>query len=374
MAAGDFTASHLPDILVAKDQVFTGERHKRGIIKDVSTANAILGRQMVNWEPFYEGAGLNSGRSCIGAKAVWLKACDDTVSDCGQLSDCNLTGPELESDSQLYQPNLCFEKSGSVLDNQCKDLFDKATKIGVQMANIMASLEQELQSRLITFAFANVQDNRYAGTYGVRKTVAVDSESTTIFPESQWTSDIIAELIATAENNDFYNYYLLSGKNLWTQAFISQYREGCCNTDKLVTGDGPVDIFFDLKNIDLANGGVKSTLMIDAGAFGYFNVTDYANESPQPFSQGSDLSVWRVPSSRLSYMNGDKLEPVYFDFEIQEVCTVDNSRNKKYVKTVVLGRHQGGIALAPPTCNEDDTGILLFEVEHEDSGEGEGEA
>lgn len=362
MAAGDFTASHLPDILVAKDRVFTGDRHRQGIIKDVSALNTILGRQLVDWNPFYERAGLNTGRSCIGAKAIWLKDCDDSVADCGTLSDCNLTGPELESDSQIYAPNLCFEKSGSVLDNQCKDAFDKATKIGLKMANIMAALEQELQARAIAFLYANAQQNRYTGTYGTIETVGVEGANTTTFTAEEWKSDIIAELIATAENNDFYNYYLLSGKNLWSQAFISQYREGCCNTDKLVTGDGPIDIFFDLKNIDIANGGTQTSIMVDAGALGYFNVTDYENESPVPFTQGSDLSVWRVPSSRLSYMNGERLEPVYFDFEIQETCKIDSVRNKKYVETVVLGRHQGGLALAPPTCNESDTGILTFEL------------
>lgn len=373
MAAGEFIKSFLPDVLVARDRVFTGDRHKQGIIKDVSTAQAILSRQLVDWRPLYDQAGLNNGRSCIGAKAIWLKACNDEVSDCGTLSNCDLTGPEIESDNQIYSPNLCFEKSGKVLDNQCKDAFDKATKLGVQMANIMASLEQELQARQIAFLIANAQDNRYSGTYGIRKTTAVDGESTTLFPSAQWTSEIIAELIATAENNDLYNYYLLSGKNLWTQAFISQYRENCCNTDKLVTGAGPIDIFFDLKNIDQANGGALTSILVDAGALGYFNVTDYTNESPMPFVQGSDLNVWRVPSQRLSYNLGGTLEPVYFDFEIQEKCAVNASTNKKYVSTVILGRHQGGITLAPPTCNADDTGILTFEVEGSGAGESEAE-
>lgn len=366
MAEGVFTASHLPDVMVGLDSVFNGDRHKQGIIKDVSTLNAILGRQMVNWTPFYEQAGLNVGRSCIGTKIAWLKDCNDTVVDCTTLSDCNITGPQIESDSQLYQPNICFEKTGSVLDKECKDMFTKAQKIGMKMANIMAALDQELQARAITFLLANVQENRYTGTTG---TIVSDdgetgeiNEATTTWPAEEWTTELIAEFVATAEANDFYNYYLLTGKNFWKESFVAKYKENCCNTDALVTENGPIDIFFDLKNIDQANGGTRTTLLVDAGAYGYFNVTDYANESPMPFVQGGNLNVWRVPSQRLRYNNGGVLTPVYYDFEIQESCMIDDTRNKKYVGTAIKGVHQGGLVLAPPTCNANDTGILSFEV------------
>ena len=55
MAAGSFSASALADIMIATEQVFTGERHRQGIRKDVSAAQAILARQKVNWVPVYEG-------------------------------------------------------------------------------------------------------------------------------------------------------------------------------------------------------------------------------------------------------------------------------------------------------------------------------
>lgn len=378
MAAGDFAKSLLPDILVGAEQVWKGDRHRRGILKDVSTANEILGRQMVDWDILFDRAGLNKGNSCIGAKAAWLKACDDTVDECDDntLTDCNLSGPETESDNAIYAPNMCFEKSGKVLDNQCKDMFDKGRKIGVQMANIIASLEQEIQAVLIAHLLANGQENRYSGTYGTILTVAEDGEAVTTFPAAQWTPDIIAEMVATAENNDFYNPYIISGKNLWSNAFISEYKQNCCNTDGLVNGDGPIPIFFDLKNVDQSAGGTQTSILVDAGALGYFNVTDYENESPEPFVAGGDLLVWRVPSRRLSYMNGDDLVPIYFDIEIQEVCTINETTNKKYVSTVIKGTHQGGLHAAPATCNADDTGILIFEKEAEvveEGGEGEGE-
>lgn len=365
MAAGDFTASHLPDILVARDQVFKGERHSRGILKDVSIAQAFLERQKVDWKVFYDQAGLNNKRKCIGAKVAWLKSCNDEVTDCSEdpITSCDITGPEMESDNQMYSPNICYSKSMAVADNQCKDMFDKATKIGVAMATIMASLEQEFQKRIIAFLLGNGQQNRYTNPIWT-----VDGDTTKVPPE-YWNEELLADIVAAGELNDIYDQYLVTGSNFWKANFLSRYKENCCRTDSLVTERGPIDMYFDLRNVDQANGGIPTTFLVDSGAYGYFNVTEYQNESPIPFSQGSDLSIMRIPSQRLRYNNGNTLEPVYFDFQIQEKCTVSNG--DMFVNTVIKGYHNGGLALAPVTCNENDTGILIFENVGDSNNESE---
>lgn len=361
MAAGDFTASYLPNMMAEIDQVFLGDRHTNA--KPVDTAQVILGRQLVDWNPFYGPKGLNNGRSCIGANVVWLKNCAPEVKDCAEdLQSCVLTGPEMESDNKLYEPNQCFDFSASVKDNKCKDLFDKATKVGKAIADGIAALDAEIQKRLIAFIVANPQDNAFTGTYGV-----IDGSGTpTTFTRAEWSDGrIIAELAATAEINGLHNYYGISGRNMWAEAFMARaVPAGAFNAtdNQYLFSAGIFDIVFDLVNIDAANGGTPTTALVDAGAYGYFNVTDYDNDAPVPFHQGSNLSVFRVRSPRLSYNNGGTLQPVYYDVEIQEGCIVDSATNKKTTETVVRVQHQGGLHLAPDIC-DDGTGILIFEEE-----------
>lgn len=147
------------------------------------------------------------------------------------------------------------------------------------MANIIASFEQELQARLIALFLANGLAKRCQLTDG-----EVDGYTTWFHSEDRGAA-LIAELVAMEKNNGNMNPFTLSGKNLWSDAFISQYKENYCNTDGLVTRQGPIPIHFDLENLDVAAGDL-TVLLVDAGSYGYFIVTDYHNDVPSPFVSG----------------------------------------------------------------------------------------
>lgn len=375
MAAGDFSASSMPNVLIGIEEVFKGARHSQGIKKPVDAANAILSRQQVAWDVVYSQTGMNNAQKCVGANVVWLKDCNDTVSDCS-IADCDLDGPEMESDSQLYQPNLCGEISKKVKGAACKDYFEQERKIGMAIANMTLALDQEIQNVLEAFIIANPQANRYTNTYGTIRTVPVDF---TTFTEEEWgTAKIIAELVKTAELNDMNDVFAISGNLLYDSWFLSRFNE-CCDSDKNVFASNVLDMFWDLRNFDALNGGDQTLALVDSGAYGFFGVNAYTNSVPTPFARGGDLFVWSQPSSRLMWNNNGTLTPVMYDFELQEKCVV--SGNIRYIDTVIRATYRAGLALAPPTCNADDTGILLFGVDEEydatwgstpESGEGEG--
>lgn len=352
MAAGSFSASALADIMIATEQVFTGERHRQGIRKDVSAAQAILARQKVNWVPVYEG-GVNDGSNCIGFKAVWLKNCDDTVDDCS-LSDCNLSGIEIESDNTTYRPNFCKNIGRKALGKLCNNFFTKEDLIAKELADAITLMDQTLQSQLLAFIIANAQENR-AKTDGPGTWDAGDNAMR--IPSAQMTADIIGDIIYNADANDLHEYYGITGKNFMKDFWRGKLNE-CCDSDAKIFDGGGLDLVFAGAEFDTA-AGFKATAVVDSGALGYFNVNDYMNESPQLFSAKDALYTWRVPSRRLAYNSNGTLIPVYYDVEMQDSCST--ASNRRSIDTVINVRHKGGIVLAPPTCNAADTGILLFE-------------
>src|SRR5690625_4883595 len=111
MAAGDFTATQLGDIVAEVQEIFLGERHKQGIRKKTDAAQRILENQQVNLTPLYRG-GLDDNNNCIGFEVTQLKNCDTTVDDC-DITSCTLDGIEIESVAEQYDRKYSWVKGTS---------------------------------------------------------------------------------------------------------------------------------------------------------------------------------------------------------------------------------------------------------------------
>src|SRR5690625_7413201 len=95
MAAGDFTATQLGDIVAEVQEIFLGERHKQGIRKKTDGAQRRLGNRQVNLTPLYRG-GLDDNNNCMGFEVTRLTHSDASVGDC-DLASCTLGGTGLAS-------------------------------------------------------------------------------------------------------------------------------------------------------------------------------------------------------------------------------------------------------------------------------------
>ena len=68
MAAGDFSESHLPDIVARIGELYADPRSNKELDRPIETARGVLESQRVTWNPT-----LFDGTTCVGVKAAWLK-------------------------------------------------------------------------------------------------------------------------------------------------------------------------------------------------------------------------------------------------------------------------------------------------------------
>lgn len=361
MAAGDFTATQLGDIVAEVQEIFLGERHKQGIRKKTDAAQRILENQQVNLTPLYRG-GLDDNNNCIGFEVTQLKNCDTTVDDC-DITSCTLDGIEIESVAEQYTPNVCKTIGRKALGKLCSNRYTKEMLIAKQIADALQLMDQNLQTLLLTHIIAEAQENRAQadgpGTWD-------SGDNAMVIDPEKWSADLIGDILYNAEANDLFDLYAITGRNFQRDFWRSRFG-GCDDCDASIFDDAGLPIIFAGPEFDRL-AGFPATAVVDAGSIAYFNMTDFQNESPELFSPRDGLYGWRVPSPNLRYNNNGVLTPVFYDVMIQDVCAADNTNNRRVLDTAVEVKHTGGIITAPATCEEDDTGILLFAQGEEGGG------
>ncbi len=350
MAAGDFSASLLGDILVKQQEMWQNPRTLNAFNEPTETAKALMENQLVSWKPIME-----DGNKCIGHKAIWLKDTSDTVTDCSSgnaLANCDISGAQIESDGKLFPENLCLRDSFSILDDQCKDAFDLADKTAFRMLRSKTKLQKALNAKFIAFLEANLMANAFAGTYGTIH----GGTTATYFASQYWTQDIVAELDLTAVINKVRTPIIINGTNLRSAFFNSGFNRLNDNQKDQFAKFSHFNMFWDVMNIDGAVSA-KATYLVDAGMVGFFNSNAYNNTAPVLMNDDKNTHVWHETSPNLAYRDGSDSKPLRFDVTMLRKCTtVGNRRKWGYHYEVQL---TGGLHLGP-TNTSTDKGILKF--------------
>lgn len=351
MAAGDFSASVLPDAIFKLNEIFAGERYTPELNKDIDTIMALATRQTAKFDKLDV---LLDVLDCRGAKVVFLKSCTNTAVDivATPIDSCDITGAETESASITLANNLGFRDDFKVLESDCKDAFTAADKIAHEMASKMANIEEKLNLAGIAFLTANEQPAADPLDY-------TETGNVMNVPSDAWKPELLADMYIIAKLSNLYNPFIISGSNLFGAHFLSDFKSASTpNVDTILKTGGPFgDIVFDIKNID-TTVGANATFLVDPSSYAFWSSNQYSNTAPEPFTKGSTLYKWRQRAPRLMWNNNGKLEPVYFDMEMQESCEVVSG--VKYPVHVFNIIFRGGLQLGPQVCDADETGILQF--------------
>jgi hypothetical protein len=350
MAAGDFSASTLPDVIIKINEMFSGVRHTPELNLPVETVKALAERQTVRFDKVDV---LLDHMDCRGSKVVWLKDCSSTVVDliATPLDSCTLTGAETESTYLSLANNLAYSDTFKVSEEDCADAFTAAEKIAYLMASKMASLENKINLAAIAFLTANEQAP--ADDLGY----TLDGNIVNV-PAANFTPTLLADMAVIGELSNLYSPFIVSGKNFYTARFLADYKSVANdNVDRAMTA-GPMDIVWDIKNID-TTVGANATFLVDPSAYAFWSSNQFQNTTPQPRHQGSNVLVWKQRAPRLMFNNGGTLTPVYFDMEHQIACQVApaGTRTNVHVFSITF---RGGLQLGPRVCVSGDTGILQF--------------
>lgn len=349
MAAGTFTASELPDVIVKIQEMFNGERFTPELNKDIDTIMALATRQTARFDKLDV---LLDHMDCRGSKVVFLKDCTSTVVDliATPITSCTLTGGETESSSLTLANNLAYQDTFSVKAEDCKDAFTVEDKIAFLMASKMASMEEKLDLAGIAFLAANEQPAADPLTY-------TETGNVLNVPEAGFVPELLADMAVIAKLSNLYSPFIISGSNLYIANFLADYRSASSPSVDAVLKSGPFDIVFDIKNIDVTVGA-NATFLVDPSAYVFWSSNQYTNTAPTEFGKGSTLYVWKQRAPRLMFNNNGVLTPVFFDMSMQETCTVvGGTRYLTHTFEIVF---RGGLQLAPQVCSATDTGILQF--------------
>lgn len=355
MAAGDFIQRVA--VQIAAQRMWADGRNYRELKKPIAASMAGMMEQNVSFVPIMKGS------VCVGVEAIYLKSCNDTVTDTSlsenNLSDCDVTGVEAETAKKTYTPNISLTKAIRVSEDDCAGFTSFEEKLAFMKLQAKAAIESEYNEKYIAAIAANVQANAFV-VGGTANGSIVE------FPATDFEGGAGAKLMPkfhiSAEQNQIYDAWMLNGQNFYEAHWLYEYKEKAGSDDRYddVYMQGPYKMYWDIINVDSVVGS-NPTFVIDKSAIGFFGQNEYSNDTPRELK--SDLWTYREPSMRLRYRDGQSTQTVYFDVVEQHSCTVtskDPARQRRHRVVDLEYTLKGGIITGPPDCGGG-TGILQFD-------------
>jgi len=360
MAAGDFIDVYAEQI--AAQQIWIDPRNNRELQKPIVSAQSLLNEQGVRFVPQI----LKDGR-CVGVEAIFLKSCDDTVTDCEQsannIADCNVSGIEAEAAKKTYTPNVCLSKSIKVSADDCAGFNSFEEKIAFMKLKAMNALEVELNNKVVATIASNAQANT-APLNGTVNATMVEYSSAAF--EGHEGAKLLSEFNISAQRQQIYDAFILNGINFYEAQWLYDYKEkaGSQSVFDSIFNNGPWQMYWDITALDTEVGGtqISNSFLIDKNAIGFFGQNEYMNDMSAKKELKSDMYVYRMPSRRLQYRNGVTMENVYFDVTEQWDCTISGAatvKNRRYQVVQFEFVLRGGLITGPADCNGG-TGILHY--------------
>lgn len=202
MAAGDFSASALLDINLKAEERWRDSRATREYTPNAEAARAVLANQTAT---FQELTGKDKDRK---AKITWLNPCGVQVRDCE--SDCDISGPELESMSEEYELTLCKETAFSIdRETTRTNAYSREEQASRGMATAIKVLDEWWagQNIIRASAFAGINVYPTPWTYDA-------GDNTTEIPAAQYNLDMIPDIIHQAQMNNMPDAYFINNGDL----------------------------------------------------------------------------------------------------------------------------------------------------------------
>lgn len=370
MAAGDFSASVLDDVIVKINEVFSGGPHMYEMIDSTETVRALAENQASRPHP------VMVNDTCIGVEVKYLKSGRDvanltyngTGSSPSNSLACDLqTGFESESATQTYNNNLLIYDVADVDLRDCNNVFQAVDKRAMAVAKTLRNVRKALNEKCVTFLNTNKQtniDSELASGYISTQSGAVTlngaaTEVQVIGDDAlSWESFAVMQDIARL-NNLPEDAILVAGRHFFRTEFLnSPYFAS--NDDARAAAARYTNMmpYFDIRSMDLTIGsGSKAAFVVDPNAY-----VMWCNVVNMPGMNQIHYDKWETtfedPIIRIVGPNG-QLQPLTYNVVLQQLCDSRDAVYKHVIKERWEIRFQGGLAAAPAGTSSE-TGILKF--------------
>ena len=343
MAAGDYTATELFDIIVREDELWDDPRSRRLYEPKIETLRAVLENQTARVERLANTMDQDVKITYIDATSIGTQAIS---------ASCTPAGAQLETKGVLIQLTDSREATpfkvpiySSLRNNRETTQRLMATGMLMQRKQLDEYLDQGVAAKLL----ANAGQNKDT-TGEFNADVTTDS---TYIPANQWDEDIIPYFAMTADLNRFASPYFVHGANLYMLAKVAAPKDSLNDDERDFLAKYQMYAhYWDTHNFAALNEN-NLTLMIDAGAVAFASV-NYHTDTPDNIA--ADVSLFRVPS-RATYNNGTPI--AYYDVFIQRQCLVVNGQ-KEWYDVVEMKLPKWGLIVNPATFQTGNNGILEF--------------
>lgn len=292
MAAGNFTASVIPQMVTALDVAWTDAKaNQKNAINEpsVATLKAIIENDTASKKI------LGAAKGCQSIKLTWLES-NDANATIGTQSDyasrtCEIDGEQAESLAlEVNIDKVVKDSTFKVADDNCGNMFDLLT----QASHIALVKQREILEVLAKAGLDFLHAS--AGVDAYKQGIAYNgaTSTTTKIAKGNFNYfDIFPHFALSAEMNRFKKPYILDGINLW-----SQYAQALGQKNTNAGDVGAANFFammptyFDPRNF-IAQSMATRTFMADRGAVAFV---------PRQYSQAELTTKKELTGSRMAYV------------------------------------------------------------------------
>lgn len=338
---GDLTPSVLRDVRINLADMFGTESLYKHLNRETPIFNAIWGGQSIRFSDKMAMA-LSNGKHCEGVEAFFLQSCDLSVADCDTACDIP-EGTELCVERAFFNPEECYEKIVKITEADCENEFTFMEQLTLQMANLVAGLDQEAERRTIAQLqnlaadLTDISDEIEVGGIDVGGTIWE-------IPPADWKAELIADFECVVEDCEMVNVKMVAGRVWRKQIKLAEAKEGngCCDFDSLFDN---IPLVTNTRELDQLIGD-PTAFLVDCSKIGYFN--KWIHQSPTPVStETGDKGTkhFYVDSPKLRYAINGALRPVRYDIYWQKICLTEDTHEFR-----IKGKHRYGFVEMPTNC------------------------
>ena len=327
----EISCGYLHTIQRMADDIWVDPMKNNDLIADVITAKAVLENQSVNCTEI-------TGSKNQELRVEWLTKCNIEVNACSD--DCDISGVDADPQCKDYEIGCLYETEFKVPLRAYRDrTIEMQQSIAFQKLVHMKALDERLTQYIIAGIVANAGSNLFLGGVGTP-----GGDPTYIAPQ-YWDANIFGYFAQVIRMNKFRNPYAITGNNLfqlvWNIPMDATNADGSGNFRKM----NSLKLYLDPENVEDHAAG--QTFLLHKTAVAFINK---AWNKINPINADVKAGVYWEWAEESKNLPG-----VFYDITMKETCV-----GNEFYQAFKIKLH-GLFVTNPYPCDEDNTGILVFE-------------
>lgn len=357
MAAGDFTASALLEAQIRLGDMFaTPTISQTELMRgSASTARALLAKNRARTVDRLVG------NKCVGVEVHFLRTGAQNGQSFATPTTCATpVGPLSETVKADYATEVLAEAIGSVYDNRCDNIVEFGEELAAVQADMMSQLRYEF-NRFIAIPALTAASQVNLDTFIDSSWDPTTNTPRITVPTADFSYERFPEFMTLAANNNFGDYFFISGRLLHAQEWMAMINKGNEGYRDQALAFAQQEMFFDLRDLDQTVTR-KTVFAVDANSYAFWNTV---RSTPTPTPQNTDTGKrwnWVQADPILTYNRNGQIVPVLYEFEMQETCVGRDAQKFQQNSYALYGRLLGGLEFAPTGPNNE-KGVLQFSNE-----------